>query len=170
MMGRALLMLGWVSTAGLVGTAILGYRIGEQGSLGWHLLGALFSSLLLLFSHSWILFYLIGTGKALKSAAQEHGLGAEVQEKTREFKNRSNPWLMLAMLAVMVTFIVGGGVATRVVPSWIHSSLFFISLAIQVRALWIEGRVLGENERLMRRVDRQIRSADSDAEPARAST
>ena len=47
---------------------------------------------------------------------------------------------------------------------------FFISLAIQVRALWIEGRVLGENERLMRRVDRQIRSADSDAEPARAST
>lgn len=162
MMGRALLMVGWVSTGGLVLTGILGYRVGEQGSLGWHLLAALFSTLLLLFSHSWILFYLIGTGKAIKAAAQEHDLGGDLAEKTREFKNRSNSWLMLAMMAVMATFIVGGGVATRVLPAWIHSSLFLMTLAIQVWTLVIEGRVLGDNARLMRQVDGQVKSAETD--------
>lgn len=162
MMGRALLMVGWVSTGGLVLTGVLGYRIGVQGSLGWHLLAALFSTLLLLFSHSWILFYLIGTGKAIKTAAQEHDLGGNLAEKTRGFKNRSNSWLMLAMMAVMATFIVGGGVATSVLPVWVHSSLFLVTLAIQVWALVVEGRVLRDNERLMRQVDLQVKSLEAD--------
>lgn len=163
MMGRALLMVGWVSTGGLVLTGILGHGVGRQGSLGWHLLAALFSTLLLLFSHSWILFYLIGTGKAIKTAAHEHDLGGDLAEKTRAFKNRSNSWLMLAMMAVMATFIVGGGVATGVLPVWVHSSLFWMTLALQVWTLVIEGRVLGDNERLMRQVDRQIQSVELDA-------
>ncbi|MGB5162717.1 MAG: hypothetical protein WBP10_08145 [Thermoanaerobaculia bacterium] len=164
MMGRALLMVGWISTGGLVLTGILGHRVGEQGSLGWHLLAALFSTLLLLFSHSWILFYLIGTGKAIKTAAQEYDLGGNLAAQTRAFKNRSNSWLMLAMMAVMATFIVGGGVATRVLPVWVHSSLFWTTLAIQVWTLVIEGKVLGDNERLMRQVDRQVKSVESDAQ------
>ena len=80
-MGRALLMVGWVATGGLLLTAVLGYRVGLQGAMGWHLLAALFSTLLLLFSHSWILFYLIGTGKAIKSAAKEHGLDGSITER-----------------------------------------------------------------------------------------
>jgi hypothetical protein len=104
----------------------------------------------------------VGTGKAIKTAAQEHDLGGNLAEQTREFKNRSNSWLMLAMMAVMTTFIVGGGVATRVLPPWVHSSLFMVTLAIQVWTLVIEGRVLGENERLMRQVDRQVKSLDTE--------
>jgi len=161
MMGRALLMLGWVATGGLVMTGILGYRIGEQGTVGWHLLVALFSCLLLLFSHSWILFYLIGTGKAIKSAAHELDFGEGPAAQTREFKNRSNPWLMLAMGTVMATFIVGGGVATGVIAKWVHALLFFVTLAIQLWTLLLEGKVLGANERLMREMDQRIRSADS---------
>jgi hypothetical protein len=164
MMGRALLMVGWVSTGGLALTGFLGYRVGEQGSLGWHLLAALFSTLLLLFSHSWILFYLIGTGKAIKTAAHEHDLGGNLAEQTRQFKNRSNSWLMLAMVAVMATFIVGGGVATRVLPAWVHSSLFWVTLTIQTWTLVVEGRVLGDNERLMGQVDRQVKSVETEAE------
>ena len=159
MMGRALLMVGWVATGGLLLTAVMGYRVGLQGAMGWHLLAALFSTLLLLFSHSWILFYLIGTGKAIKSAAQEHGLDNALAAQTREFKNRSNSWLMLAMMAVMATFIVGGGVATKVLPPWVHSTLFWVTLVIQVWTLVIEGRVIGDNERLMRHVDRQVEAA-----------
>lgn len=159
MMGRALLMVGWVATGGLVLTAVLGYRVGLQGAMGWHLLAALFSTLLLLFSHSWILFYLIGTGKAIKSAAKEHDLDGSLAAQTREFKNRSNSWLMLAMMAVMATFIVGGGVATMVLPAWSHAVLFWVTLVIQVWTLVIEGRVIGDNERLMRMVDRQVKAA-----------
>jgi hypothetical protein len=162
MMGRALLMVGWLATGGLVLTGVLGYGIGTGGSLGWHLLAALFSTLLLLFSHSWILFYLIGTGKAIKSAAIEYDLGGAYADQTRELKNRSNSWLMLAMMVAMATFIVGGGVATRVIPAWVHSSLFLATLAIQIWTLIVEGRVIADNDRLMRQVDRRAESA---AEP-----
>jgi hypothetical protein len=160
MMGRALVILGWLATIGLVGTGALGYQVGQQGGVGWHLLVALFSSLLALFSHSWILFYLIGTGKAVKSAAHLHGLGNGPGAVIRELKQRSSSWLMLAMAAVMTTFIVGGGVATGVVPRWMHALLFYATLAIQIRTLVVEAAVVADNEQLMQAVDRELRSED----------
>ena len=152
MMGRALLVLGWISTAGIAYTGLLGFKTSVDGGLGTHLLVGLASSLLLLFSHCWIMFYLIGTGKAVKTAVAEHDLDSEFIEITKELKNRSYPSLMLAMIVVMVTFIVGGGVATRVIPNWIHSGLFFLSLGVQIRALLVEGAVLADNERLLSEV------------------
>lgn len=155
-MGRALLILGWMATAGLLMTGLLGFQVAPETGVGLHLLVALFSSLMILFSHCWIMFYLIGTGKAVKTAVAEHGLDAEFSAKTIEYKNRSYPWLMLAMGAVMTTFIVGGGVATRVIPSWIHAVLFGAALLIQIRSLVLEGEVLLDNDRLMRKVDQII--------------
>jgi 4-hydroxybenzoate polyprenyltransferase len=155
-MGRALLILGWLATAGLLVTGIVGFQVEPVGGLGLHLLVALFSSLLILFSHTWIMFYLIGTGKAVKTAVAEHELDAEYAARTIEFKNRSYPWLMLAMGVVMTTFIIGGGVATRVIPSWIHAVLFGIALLVQIRSLILEGEVLLANDRLMKEVDQAI--------------
>ena len=153
MMGRALLVLGWIATVGLAATAVLGYQLTiDTGGLGVHLLAGLISSLLLLFSHCWIMFYLIGTGKAIKTAVADHELDLDFTEKTKEFKNRSYPALMFAMGAVMATFIIGGGVATLVVPPWIHAALFFTALVVQVRALLIEGSVLTANEHVMAKV------------------
>ena len=155
-MGRALLILGWLATAGLLVTGFLGFQVAPETGVGAHLLTALFSSLLILFSHSWIMFYLIGTGKAVKTAVTEHDLAAEYAARTIEFKNRSYPSLMLAMGVVMTTFIIGGGVATRVIPPWIHALLFGVALAVQIRSLVLEGKVLMANDRLMREVDRAI--------------
>jgi len=157
-MGRALLILGWLATAGLLSTGFLGFQVTPESGVGLHLLVALFSSLLILFSHSWIMFYLIGTGKAIKTAVTEHALDAEYAVRTIEFKNRSYPWLMLAMGVVMVTFIIGGGVATRVVPPWIHSLLFGAALLVQIRSLVLEGQVLLANDGLMREVDQAVGS------------
>lgn len=155
-MGRALLILGWLATAGLLVTGFLGFQVAPETGVGAHLLTALFSSLMILFSHSWIMFYLIGTGKAVKTAVAEHGLGQEYAARTIEFKNRSYPALMLAMGVVMTAFIIGGGVATRVIPPWIHALLFGVALAVQIRALLLEGEVVMANDRLMREVDQAI--------------
>ena len=43
-----------------------------------HLLLGLVACLLLLFSHSWVMFYLIGTGKAIKDAVNENQLETEL--------------------------------------------------------------------------------------------
>lgn len=155
-MGRALLILGWLATFGLLATGFLGFQVSPDTGVGLHLLAALFSSLMILFSHCWIMFYLIGTGKAIKVAVAENGLSAEYARQTVEFKNRCYPSLMLAMGVVMATFIIGGGVATRVLPSWIHALMFAAALAVQIRSLFLEGQVLMANDRLMGEVDRAL--------------
>jgi 4-hydroxybenzoate polyprenyltransferase len=158
MMGRALLIVGLMATLGLIASAILGY--GLHGPLGpemqRHVLVALASCLLLLFSHCWIMFYLIGTGKAIKDAVKEHGLEQRLIEETKRYKNVSYPWLMLAIGSAMATFILGGGAATGSLPVWIHHVLFFVTLASQARALQLENRVLVENEALMADIDRRL--------------
>jgi hypothetical protein len=161
MMGRALLVVGLMATLGLIASAVLGY--GLHGPLGpdmqRHVLVALASCLLLLFSHCWIMFYLIGTGKAIKDAVKEFGLEQQLVEDTKRFKNVSYPWLMLAMFTAMATFILGGGAATGSLPAWVHHVLFYATLLSQGRALQLEGRVLVENEALMADIDRRIAGA-----------
>ncbi len=158
MMGRALLSVGWLATFGFIATGIIGYGVQEPSEVGVHLLVGLITSLLLLFSHSWILFYLIGTGKAIKTTVAEHGLEDELIQRTREFKSRSYPWLMLATGLAMATFILGGGVATNVVPNWVHHSLFYATLLVQIRTLWVEQQVITENDRLISDIDRRVAS------------
>lgn len=157
MMGRALLVVGWLATAGLVATAVLGYvGSGDPELNQQHVLLALASALLLLFSHCWIMFYLIGTGKAIKEAVKEYGLDAAAVEETKRFKNESYPALMLAMGLAMATFILGGGAATGSLPPLVHHVLFWATLLAQGRALWREQRVLDANERLMAALDREV--------------
>ena len=52
-MGRALLILGWLATVGLLSAGLLGFQVTPESGVGLHLLVALFSSLMILFSHSW---------------------------------------------------------------------------------------------------------------------
>ena len=153
-----------MATLGLIGTGVLGYLVADVGSAGLHVLIALASSLLLLFSHCWIMFYLIGTGKAVKQAVADEGLSPELVEETKELKNRSYPWLMLAMGLAMATFILGGGVDTGAIPSWVHQAMFLITLFVQLKTLWIEHLVLLDNTALLGRVERL--AAVSSTQPA----
>jgi hypothetical protein len=156
MMGRALLVVGWLATAGFAAAGVAGYQVEEASQMGTHLLLGLVASLLLLFSHCWIMFYLVGTGKAIKTTVAEHGLEDSLVEQTKDFKNRSYPWLMLALGLAMATFILGGGVATKALPGWVHHSLFYLTLPVQIWALLVEQRVLTANEELMRDIDRRL--------------
>ena len=164
MMGRALLTVGAMATLGLVATGVLGYLVADVGSAGLHLLIALATCLLLLFSHCWIMFYLIGTGKAIKEAVADEGLSPELVEETKALKNRSYPSLMLAMALAMATFILGGGVDTGAIPAWLHQAMFLITLFVQLKTLWIEHLVLLDNSALMGRV--QALTAVSSTQPA----
>ena len=121
MMGRALLIVGLMGTLGVVATAVLGYLLSSPTDLEMprHVLVGLASSLLILFSHCWIMFYLIGTGKAIKDAVKDGGLDPAFAEETKRFKNASYPSMMLAMGLVMATFILGGAVG-NVVDRLLH--------------------------------------------------
>ena len=100
-----------MATIGLLASAAFGY--GLHGPVGppmqRHVLVALASCLLLLFSHCWIMFYLIGTGKAIKDAVKEFGLEQHLIEETKRFKNVSYPWLMLTICTVLYLLSLPAG-------------------------------------------------------------
>lgn len=165
-MGRALLVIGWLATLGIAVAGLLGYIVGEAfPSMTPHILVGFVASLLLLFSHCWILFYLIGTGKAIREAVEEYGLEQALIEQTKSFKNESYPWLMGAMSLVIATFVMGGGAYTGATAGWVHHLLFYLALATQVWTLAIEGRVLMANERLMAGIDSRVAASAAPALP-----
>ena len=156
MMGRALLMVGAFATLVFIATGVAGYLVVDSPTIDRHVVLGLVAGFLLLFSHSWIMFYLIGTGKMIKEAVAEHDLPVEWIEKTKEFKNHCYPSMMLAMGLVMATFILGGGVERRVLPGWVHHGLFFLALFAQLRSILREHQALGENRELMDEAERRI--------------
>ncbi len=150
-------MVGAFATLVFIATGVLGYMVVDSPTVDRHVVLGLVAGFLLLFSHSWIMFYLIGTGKMIKEAVAEHGLPEEWIERTKDYKNRSYPWLMIAMGLAMATFILGGGVETSVLPKWIHWGLFYLAVAAQLRALYLEFLVLTENQKLIALADRAVR-------------
>jgi hypothetical protein len=56
----------------------------------------------------------------------------------------------------MATFILGGGAQTNSLPVWVHHALFWATLLVQARTLWIEKDVLEQNEKLMAGIDRRL--------------
>jgi 4-hydroxybenzoate polyprenyltransferase len=156
-MGRALLIVGWLATVGLAATGVLGYLYGSTvTTFQPHMLVGLVACLLLLFSHCWVMFYLIGTGKAIRDAVKENHLETELTERTKDFKNRTYPWLMLAMGLAIATFVLGGGYVAGALPSWIHVVLFYATLVVQVWALVLEGQVLLQNDNLMNEINQRL--------------
>jgi 4-hydroxybenzoate polyprenyltransferase len=167
MMGRALLIIGFLATLGLIATGALGYGLHGPADdhMSTHMLVGLAASLLLLFAHCWIMFFLIGTGTAIKEAVNENGLDSQFIEDTKRFKNRSYPMLMLALGLVIATCILGGAVATGslrwlggsvATGNLLHHVLSYATLAAQLRALQLEWQVLTENERLMGNINRLL--------------
>jgi hypothetical protein len=161
MMGRSLWILGALATAGVAVTAALGYGLHSPADPGMprHVIAALASSLLLMLSQCWILLYLLGTGKVIRDAVREGGLDPAPLVRLRRLRRVCYPAILLAMALVMGTFLVGGAVAGKGAPPWVHHALFWAALAVQAGALWIEWWGLAGNERLLVEVDRRLVAA-----------
>jgi hypothetical protein len=149
-MSIALLTLTLMGTLGLAGTVALGYVPGV--ALRHHFLAALGSTFLLVMGHSFIMFFLLATGVAMKEAEKDRGGGEGVRRRLVAMKQRVFPLMTGALLIVIANFIVGAGAHTRALPSWLHAALSWITLAVCLLALHREYVVLGENNRLIEEV------------------
>jgi hypothetical protein len=144
-LAQFLLITTLLSIAGLIATGVVGF-IASPGHAAQHIFCALATVILGLFSQSMTMFFFIGTGKEIKDAAQND---AEVVQRTKAFKMKVFPTAMYAMAVLMVTFIMGGGVASGKTPHWLHLSLFIASLAMYCRAYWVQLQAMVENAGLM---------------------
>jgi hypothetical protein len=144
-MAQFLLVTTLLSIAGLITTSIAGF-LAAPGHDAQHILLALGTVVIGLFSQSMTMFFFIGTGKEIKQASNQD---ATVVQQTRAFKSRVFPTAMYAMGVLMVTFIMGGGVRQGTTPRWLHLMLSAATLVLYARAYWIEIQVMEKNARLM---------------------
>jgi biopolymer transport protein ExbB/TolQ len=147
-MAQALLITTLLSIAGLVATSIMGFMASPQ-HVATHILVALVTVVTGLFSQSMTLFFFIGTGKQLKDNTQGGPDAAEVRKATRALTMRVSPAATYAMALLMITFIMGGGVASGKTPLWLHLGLSVASVAMFGRAYWVQLQAMIENASLM---------------------
>ncbi len=146
-MAQALLISTLVTIAGLIVTIVMGFRATSAHAAD-HIVIALVTVVIGLFSQSMTMFFFIGTGKELKDKSDQD---AGVVQQTKAFKARVFPAAMWAMTAIMVTFITGGGVGSGRTPLWLHNALTAVSIVMFARAYWIQIRAMNENATLMER-------------------
>ncbi len=146
-MAAFLLMTTLLTIAGLIATMIAGF-LANPLHVSQHIFLAMATTFVGLFSQSMTMFFFIGTGKEIKEKSNQDT--AAVQQ-TKAFKSRVFPAAMWALTAIMITFIMGGGVRLGKTPRWLHDVMAFTTLVMFARAYWIELRAMDENARLMER-------------------
>ncbi len=152
-MAQALLISTLLTIGGLIATAVMGFRASPVHAAD-HIIVALVTVVIGLFSQSMTMFFFIGSGKELKEKSEGD---AEVVRLTRAFKSRVFPAAMWAMAAIMVAFILGGGVGTGRTPIWLHRTLAVLAVYSFARAYWIEIHAMNENATLMEKYLRDER-------------
>src|SRR5512142_162151 len=105
-----LLITTLLTIAGLITTITMGF-LASPAHAAQHVLTALITTLVGLFSQSMTMFFFIGSGKQIKEKAKGAPDEAVVVQQTKDFKSRVFPAAMYAIAILMVTFITGGGVA-----------------------------------------------------------
>ena len=146
-MAQFLLITTLLSIAGLIATSIFGFQASPARAAD-HIIVAIVTVVVALFSQSMTMFFFIGTGKELKEKSRND---EGVVERTKSFKARVFPAAMWAMTAIMITFITGGGVGSGKTPRWLHDALTAVSIFMFARAYVIQIRAMNENATLMER-------------------
>ncbi|HUO56665.1 MAG TPA: hypothetical protein VMV05_00665 [bacterium] len=125
--------------------------------VGFHMLWGLFTAILIVLLQCLVFGFFIGSGKTIKQKVQEFGLGSDWIQKTKDYKNRTYPALMMAILFTVTAAILGGGVSVGNVPVWVHQVLVWLALILNIRSLWISYQVVSENVRAIHSINEQIR-------------
>jgi hypothetical protein len=152
----ALAALGTVTLVVAGGAAYGGVAPGE--GLEPHLALALAASMGMLFSHLWVLFFLLATGRGLRRAAARRPAGGGDAalaglDRLRGGRRLAFAALGAALAAIAALIATGGATFTRAGASGLHGALFFAALALQLAALAAEWRALAAHAALFAALD-----------------
>ena len=152
-MAAALLTAIVASVAGIGMAIYLGLNAISNAALARHISIGIFSTMITLLSHSMMMFYFLGKGKAVKEAAAEGGLSTEFERRIAIARKPVFSVATFAMLLTMVTALAGASVDTGMIPSGIHGILAYSCLALNLFALRVEISALTESGRVVAEVD-----------------
>ena len=142
-----------------VSTGVLAYF--HVLPVGLHMLWGLFTTTLLVLLQCLVFGFFIGSGKTMKRVVKENGLSPDWIERTKDYKNKCYPPLMLAIVVTTAAAVVGGGVSTQSLPSWVHQTLVWAALATNAWSFWVSYRVIVENVKAIHAINREIAAIGS---------
>ena len=152
-MSTALLTSALLSFAGVLLTGWYGLT---GAALSRHILFGIFSTMLTLLTHSMLMFYLIGKGRAVREAAEEGGLSGDFARRIAQLRRPVFSLATVAMGLTIVTSLVGASVDTRMLPASIHGVLAAIAIAANVAMLRAEVAALMGSAEIVRDVNRLL--------------
>lgn len=152
-MSAALLTSAFLAFAGLLATTWYGVT---GADLSRHIGFGIFATMLTLLTHSMLMFYLIGKGKAVREAAAEGGLSAEFARRIAAARRPVFSLATLAMLLTIATALLGASVDTGVLPPSIHGLVAYITLAANLAMLKVEITALQVSAGVVAEVDRRL--------------
>jgi len=159
----ALLTASFVSVVFFIITAVMGFLISDRSGISQHFLFGFFTTFLVTLAQSMTMFYFIGTGKMVKDSVANHPAGQELIQRTKRFKAKVFPPSLWAMLFTMATMILGGGVDTHVLPTFVHTILATLALYYNLLAFWREINCMIENNIVMHEVDGLLQAVPASA-------
>ncbi len=141
-------------------TGWLGFSVHGPAGIGNHFLYGFFTTFLVTLAQSMTMFFFIGTGKQVKDLVAKDEKGQEFIKRTKQFKAKTFPAMLWAMILTMATMIVGGGVHTKVMPSLhlgiVHGVLATIALYYNLVATWRNAKYMIEHNMLMEEVEKRM--------------
>jgi hypothetical protein len=155
-MAAALLTGIIASILGIAAAVYLGLTASTNTVLSQHISIGIFSTMITLLTHSMMMFYFLGKTKAVREAAAEGGLSTEYERRIAVARRPVFSIAILAMLATMITALVGATVDTGVLPTGIHAVLAYSCLALNLGALRVEISALTESARVVTEVNRLL--------------
>jgi hypothetical protein len=155
-MAAALLTAAFLSIAGLAASLVLGITADDSAGLLRHTTASIFATMLTLLTHSMMMFYFIGKGKAVREAVAEGNLSGDFVARISRARKPVFSIATLAMLLTMAAAIVGGGVDVRSMPAALHQVLAWLAIAANIAAIRTELRALAESSRVVAAIDRLL--------------
>jgi hypothetical protein len=152
---QALLTGVFLGLTGLVTTAYFGLR---GTDISRHISYGIFSTLITLFAHSMMMFYLIGKGKSVKEALAEHHVTGDYYQRIAAARKPVFSIGTAAMAVTMVTAIIGASVDTGVLPPIVHGWIAYGAIVCNLAAVKIEIDALTLSRGIVDEVNRQIQS------------
>lgn len=136
--------------------ATIGMAYAHVLPVGLHMLWGFFVAILIVLLQCLVFGFFIGSGKSIKRVVEENGLNKDWVQKTKDYKNRCYPMLMLAVVVSVAAAAVGGGVAIGSVPVWLHEALVWCALGVNLYSLWISYQVVVDNVNAIHRINDEV--------------
>ena len=160
-MPQTLLTLILFDAAALVYAMALGLGLSDAVSVREHLLAGMLASVLIIFTHVLVIFYLIGTGMYIREAVEEDdALVKKYVLLTRRLKKEVFPLACFAILLIIVASLLGAEVHSRLIPApgaevalplrqvggwWVHLAFSLLALCVNAAAFVAEFRAVRKN-------------------------